>query len=143
MAVSSKNWREYITEEHRELMLHVFGTTDIDEIDRSNTETINYSDDKLIPYICGDYGEKKSELAEDIIDFLYMAALPKVTDKHRKFMVDVFGTDSIEDIRLRDEKANWNYVDEKIEQYLCGDDEDFRELADDVEMFIHARYAVK
>ena len=76
MAVSSKNWREYITEEHRELMLHAFGTTDIDEIDRRNTEIIDYSD-------------------------------------------------------------------EKIEPYLCGDDAELREIADDVEMFVHARYAVK
>lgn len=123
-------------------MLRVFGTTDIDEIDRRNTETINYSEDELMPYVCGDYGEENSELAEDIIDFLYMAALPKVSDKHRKFMVDVFGTDSIEDIRQRDGKSNWNYVDEKIEPYLCGDDADLREMADDVEMFVHARYAV-
>jgi hypothetical protein len=71
MAVSSKNWREYITEEHRELMLHAFGTTDIDEIDRRNTETINYSDNKLIPYICGDYGEENSELADDVEMFIH------------------------------------------------------------------------
>ena len=57
-------------------MLHVFGTTDIDEIDRRNTEIIDYSD-------------------------------------------------------------------EKIEPYLCGDDAELREIADDVEMFVHARYAVK
>ena len=143
MAVSRKNWREYITKEHREFMLHVFGTTDIDEIDRHNTEIIDYSDEKLIPYICGEYGEENSELAEDIIDFLCMAALPKVSDKHRKFMVDVFGTDSIEDIRQGDEKSNWTYVDEKIEPYLCGYDAELREIADDVEMFVHARYDVK
>lgn len=47
MAVSRKNWREYITKEHREFMLHVFGTTDIDEIDRHNTEIIDYSDEKI------------------------------------------------------------------------------------------------
>lgn len=143
MAVSGKNWREYITKKHREFMRCVFGTTDIDEIDRRNTEIINYSDEKLIPYICGEYDEENSELAEDIIDFLYMVALPKVLDKHRNFMVYVFGTDSIEDIRQRDEKSNWNYVDKKIEPYLCGDDAKLREIADDVEMFVHARYAVK
>lgn len=90
MAKPRKKWREYITEEHRKFMFRVFGTADIDEIDKRNTEAINYSEDKLMPYICGNYGEEDSELAEDIIDFLYMAALPKVSDKHRKFMVDVF-----------------------------------------------------
>ena len=143
MAKPRKKWREYITEEHRKFMFRVFGTADIDEIDKRNTEAINYSEDKLMPYICGNYGEEDSELAEDIIDFLYMAALPKVSDKHRKFMVDVFGTDSIEDMRQKVEKFDWNYVDEKIGSYLCGDDAEIREIADDVEMFVHARYAVR
>ena len=84
-----------------------------------------------------------AEISENIIDFLYMAALPKVSDKHRKFMIDVFGTDCIEDIRQKDEKSDWNYVDEKIEPYLCGDDAEVKEIADDVEMFVHARYAVR
>ena len=123
-------------------MLRVFGTADIDEIERRDNETINYAEDRLMPYICGDYGDEDSELAEDIIDFLYMAALPQVTDKHRKFMVAVFGTDSIEYIRQMDEKSNWNYVDKKIKSYLCGDDAELREIADDVDMFVHARYAV-
>ena len=143
MAAPRKNWREHITEEHRNFMLRVFGTADIDEIDKRDSETVNYSQDRLMPYICGEYGAADSELAEDIIDFLYMAALPKVSDKHRKFMVDVFGTDSIEEIRQRDEKSDWNYVDEKIEPYLCGDDDETRELADDMEMFVHAPYMVE
>lgn len=87
--------------------------------------------------------KEDSELTKDIIDFLYMAALPKVSDKHRKFMVDVFGTDSIEDMRQKVEKFDWNYVDEKIGSYLCGDDAEIREIADDVEMFVHARYTVR
>ena len=84
MKKSRRDFRKYITEEHRNFMLRVFGTADIDEIDRRDAEIINYSDDKLMPYICGEYGEEDSELAEDITDFLYMAALPKVSDKHRK-----------------------------------------------------------
>ena len=36
-----------------------------------------------------------------------------------------------------------DYSDEKIEPYLCEDDAELREIADDVEMFVHARYAVK
>ena len=35
-----------------------------------------------------------------------------------------------------------SYVDEKIGPYLCGDDAEIREIADDVEMFVHARYTV-
>ena len=31
----------------------------------------------------------------------------------------------------------------KIEPYLCGDDAEVKEIADDVEMFVHARYAVR
>lgn len=143
MEKSRRNFREYITAAHRKFMLRVFGTADIDEIERRDNETINYAEDRLMPYICGDYGDEDSELAEDIIDFLYMAALPKVSDKHRKFMIDVFGTDCIEDIRQKDEKSDWNYVDEKIEPYLCGDDAEVKEIADDVEMFVHARYAVR
>lgn len=95
-----------------------------------------------MPYICGEYDEDGSELAENIIDFLYMTALPKVSDKHRKFMIDVFGTDSIENIRQTDEKSEWNYVDEKIEPYLSEDDAETREIADDIEMFVHAPYSV-
>ncbi|MBO6202037.1 MAG: hypothetical protein J6O13_00775 [Selenomonas sp.] len=118
MKKSRRDFRKYITEEHRNFMLRVFGTADIDEIDRRDAEIINYSDDKLMPYICGEYGEEDSELAEDITDFLYMVALPKVSDKHRKFMMDVFGTDNIEDIRRIDEKSEWNYVDNKIKPEL-------------------------
>lgn len=143
MAGSRKNWRECITVEHRKFMLRVFGTADIDEIDKRDAETINYAEERLMPYICVEYGEEESELAEDIIDFLYMMALPKVSDKHRKFMVDVFGTDSIEDIRQRDEKSNWSYVDEKFDPYLSEDDTEAGEIANDVEMFIHAPYVVE
>ena len=143
MAKSHRNFRDCINEEHQNFMHHVFGTADIDEIDRRDAEIINYSKDKLMPYICVDYGEDDSELAKDIIEFLYMTALPNVSDKHRRFMVDVFGTDSIEDIRQRDEKSEWNYVDEKIEPYLCGADAEAREIADDIEMFVHAPYSVE
>jgi len=66
-----------------------------------------------------------------------------ITAAQRKFMLRVFGTDCIEDIRQKDEKSDWNYVDEKIEPYLCGDDAEVKEIADDVEMFVHARYAVR
>jgi len=114
----TQNFREHITEEHRNFMLRVFGTDDIFEIDRRDNETINYSEDRLMPYICGDYGDKDSELAEDVIDFLYMVALPQVTDRHRKFMTDVFGTGNIEEIRKADEKSGRNYVDDKIEPFL-------------------------
>lgn len=142
MATYRENIKNYITEEHRNFMLRVFATADIAEIDRRDESAIGYAEDKLMPYICGDYGEEDSELAEDIIDFLHMAALPKMSDKHRKFMVDVFGTNSIEDIWQRDEKSAWNYVDEKIEPYLCGDDDKARELADDIELFVHALYSM-
>lgn len=143
MEKSRPNFREHITEGHRNFMLRVFGTDDIYEIAKRDESAIGYAEDRLMPYICGNYGEGDSELAEDIVDFLYMAALPNVSDKHRKFMVDVFGTDSIEDIRQMDEKSDWNYVDEKIEQYLCGDDAEAREIADDIEMFVHVRYMVE
>ena len=63
--------------------------------------------------------------------------------KHaRKFMMDVFGTDNIEDIRRIDEKSEWNYVDNKIKQYLSGDNDETRELADDIEIFVHAPYSM-
>ena len=75
-----------------------------------------------MPYICGDYGDKDSELAEDIIDFLYMVALPQVTDRHRKFMIRLFVTNNVEEIQRVDEKSGWNYVGNKIEPYLSGDD---------------------
>ena len=78
MAKSRRNFWEYITEEHRNFMFRVFGTDDIYEIDRRDSDTINYSADILLPYICGDYGDEDSELAEDVIDFLYMVALPQV-----------------------------------------------------------------
>ena len=41
MAKSRRNFLEYITEEHRNFMLRVFGTDDIYEIDRRDNETIN------------------------------------------------------------------------------------------------------
>lgn len=122
MAKSRRNFLEYITEEHRNFMLRVFGTDDIYEIDRRDNETINYSEDRIMSYICGDYGDKDSELAEDIIDFLYMVVLPQVTDRHRKFMIRLFVTNNVEEIQRVDEKSGWNYVGNKIEPYLSGDD---------------------
>lgn len=143
MAKSRRNFLEYITEEHRNFMLRVFGTDDIYEIDRRDNETINYSEDRIMPYICGDYGDKDSELAEDIIDFLYMVALPQVTDRHRKFMIRLFGTNNVEEVQRVDEKSGWNYVGNKIEPYLSGDDVEIKELADDIWMFVHAPYRVE
>ena len=70
MAISRRHFREHITEEHRKCMLRVFGTDDIYEIDRRDNENVDYAADRLMPYICGGYGEANSELAEDIIDFL-------------------------------------------------------------------------
>jgi len=58
-------------------------------------------------------------------------------------MVDVFGTYSVEDIRQMDEESDWNYVDEKIEPYLYGEDAEAREIADDIEILIHAPYIVE
>jgi len=95
VAKSRRNFWEYITEEHRNFMFRVFGTDDIYEIDRRDSDTINYSADILLPYICGDYGDEDSELAEDVIDFLYMVALPQVTNRHRKFMIRLFGTNNV------------------------------------------------
>ncbi len=143
MAKPRRKFREHITEEHRKFMRRFFGTADIEEIDRRDTETINYAEHMLMPYICGDYGDEDSEFAEDIIDFLYMSALPSVTDRHRKLMIELFRTDNIEEIRLIDEKSDWNYVDDKIEPYLSGDDAETREIADDIEMFVHAPYSIE
>ena len=41
---SRRNFREYITAAHRKFMLRVFGTADIDEIERRDNETINYEE---------------------------------------------------------------------------------------------------
>ncbi len=143
MAKSRRNFWEYITEEHRNFMFRVFGTDDIYEIDRRDSDTINYSADILLPYICGDYGDEDSELAEDVIDFLYMVALPQVTNRHRKFMIRLFGTNNVAEIQRIDEKSGWNYVGNKIEPYLSGDDAVIRELADNIWMFVHAPYKVE
>ena len=143
MAKSRRNFRENITKEHRKFMLRVFGTDDIYEIDRHDNEAINYSEDRIMPYICGDYGDKDSELAEDVIDFLYMVALPQVTDRYRKFMIRLFGTNNVEEIQRIGEKSGWNYVGNKIEPYLSEDDAEIRELADDIWMFVHAPYRVE
>jgi len=143
VAKSRRNFWEYITEEHRNFMFRVFGTDDIYEIDRRDSDTINYSADILLPYICGDYGDEDSELAEDVIDFLYMVALPQVTNRHRKFMIRLFGTNNVAEIQRIDEKSGWNYVGNKIEPYLSGDDAVIRELADNIWMFVHAPYKVE
>ena len=44
MEKSRRNFREYITAAHRKFMLRVFGTADIDEIERRDNETINYEE---------------------------------------------------------------------------------------------------
>ena len=49
----------------------------------------------------------------------------------------------MDEIRLMDAQSDWNYVDNKLEPYLCGDDAEARELADDIEMFVHAPYSVE
>ena len=72
-----------------------------------------------------------------------MVDLPQVTDSHRNFMIKLFGTDNIEEIQRIDEKSGWNYVDDKIEPYRSGDNVEARELADDIEMFVHAPYSVE
>ena len=81
MAEPYRNLTNHITEEHRKFMLRVFCTDDIYEVDRRDANAIGYAEEMLMPYICGDYGEEASELAEDIIDFLYMADLPRVTEE--------------------------------------------------------------
>lgn len=64
-----------------------------------------------------------------------------ITEEHRKCMLRVFGT--VEEIRRTDEKAGWNYVNNEIESYRSGDNVEARELADDIEMFVHASYSVE
>ena len=58
-------------------------------------------------------------------------------------MIRLFGTNNVAEIQRIDEKSGWNYVGNKIEPYLSGDDAVIRELADNIWMFVHAPYKVE